>query len=45
LLDSLDAERRAELEQVALAHWDKGRQPGGTYVEEREYLLVTGVRH
>jgi ubiquinone/menaquinone biosynthesis C-methylase UbiE len=44
LLDSLDAERRAELEQVALAHWDKGRQPDGTYVEEREYLLVTGAR-
>jgi ubiquinone/menaquinone biosynthesis C-methylase UbiE len=44
MLDNLDAERRAEFELAARAHWEKGRQPDGTYVDEREYLLVTGTR-
>ena len=44
LLDNLEMERRDEFEQAARAHWDKGPQPDGRYVEEREYLLVIGVR-
>jgi ubiquinone/menaquinone biosynthesis C-methylase UbiE len=44
LLDNLDGERRAEFEQAAREHWEKARQPDGTYVDEREYLLVTGTR-
>jgi ubiquinone/menaquinone biosynthesis C-methylase UbiE len=44
LLDNLPDERRNEFEQVARAHWEKGRQPDGSYLDEREYLLVTGSR-
>jgi ubiquinone/menaquinone biosynthesis C-methylase UbiE len=44
MLDNLDAERRAEFEQVARRHFESGRQPNGSYVDEREYLLVTGTR-
>lgn len=44
ILDNLDDERRAEFEQVARAHYEQGRQPDGSYLEEREYLLVTAVR-
>jgi ubiquinone/menaquinone biosynthesis C-methylase UbiE len=44
LLDNLDDERRAEFEQVARTHYEQGRQPDGSYLEEREYLLVTAVR-
>jgi ubiquinone/menaquinone biosynthesis C-methylase UbiE len=44
LLDNLDGERRAEFEEAARAHWEKARQPDGRYVDEREYLLVTGTR-
>jgi len=44
LLDNLPDERRHEFEQVARAHWEKRRQPDGSYLDEREYLLVTGSR-
>jgi SAM-dependent methyltransferase len=44
MLDNLDDERRAEFEQVARAHFETGRQHDGTYLDEREYLLVTGTR-
>ncbi len=44
MLDNLDPERRAEFEQLARAHFEQGRQPDGSYVDDREYLLVTGTR-
>ncbi len=44
LLDNLEPERRDEFEQAARAHFETGRQPDGSYVDEREYLLVTGTR-
>jgi ubiquinone/menaquinone biosynthesis C-methylase UbiE len=44
MLDNLDPERRAEFEQIAREHFEKGRQPDGSYRDEREYLLVTGTR-
>jgi hypothetical protein len=44
LLDNLDPERRDEFERTARAHFDTGRQPDGSYVDDREYLLVTGAR-
>ena len=44
LLEYLEGEQRAEFERVAREHWEQGRQPDGTYVDEREYLLVTGAR-
>lgn len=44
LLESLDAERRDELERALLDLMRRGEQPDGRVVEEREYLLVTGVR-
>jgi ubiquinone/menaquinone biosynthesis C-methylase UbiE len=44
MLDNLDAEQRGEFERAAREHFDKGRQPDGTYVDDREYLLVTGTR-
>jgi ubiquinone/menaquinone biosynthesis C-methylase UbiE len=44
MLENLDTERRAEFEQAAREHFEKGRQPDGSYVDEREYLLVTGTR-
>ncbi|HEU5214244.1 MAG TPA: class I SAM-dependent methyltransferase [Gaiellaceae bacterium] len=44
MLDNLGPERRAEFEQAAREHFEQGRQPDGRYVDEREYLLVTGER-
>jgi ubiquinone/menaquinone biosynthesis C-methylase UbiE len=44
MLDNLDPDRRAEFEQAAREHWERSRQSDGTYVDEREYLLVTGTR-
>lgn len=44
MLDNLDPERRAEFERTARAHFESGRQPDGTYRDDREYLLVTGSR-
>jgi ubiquinone/menaquinone biosynthesis C-methylase UbiE len=45
MLENLDAERRAEFEQVAREHFEQARQPDGTFLDEREYLLVTGTRY
>ncbi len=45
LLDNLPPERAAELEAAALAHHGTKIQPDGRLVDDREYLLVTGVRH
>jgi ubiquinone/menaquinone biosynthesis C-methylase UbiE len=44
LLDNLDPDRRAELEQVALEHYGRFELPDGRMVDDREYLLVTGIR-
>lgn len=44
MLENLPPERRDDFERVAHEHWEKGRQPDGSYLEEREYLLVTGSR-
>lgn len=44
LFESLDPERRAELEQAARDHFKRFEQPGGRLVEDREYLLVSGIR-
>ena len=44
MLENLPPERRGEFEQVARGHFERGRQADGTYLDEREYLLVTGTR-
>jgi ubiquinone/menaquinone biosynthesis C-methylase UbiE len=44
LLDNLEGDRLAAFERAAREHWEKARRPDGTYVDEREYLLVTGTR-
>jgi ubiquinone/menaquinone biosynthesis C-methylase UbiE len=44
MLENLDTERRVEFEQVAKEHFERGRQPDGSFRDEREYLLVTGTR-
>jgi SAM-dependent methyltransferase len=44
LRDNLEPERREELEQTMLEHFRAQVQPDGRYVDEREYLLVTGRR-
>ena len=44
MLENLDPERREEFEHVARGHFEQGRQPDGSYLDEREYLLVTGTR-
>jgi ubiquinone/menaquinone biosynthesis C-methylase UbiE len=44
LLESLDPERRAELEAAVRGHFGRFEQSDGRLVEDREYLLVTGVR-
>jgi len=44
MLDNLGPEQREEFEQVARAHFERSRQPDGRFVDEREYLLVTGTR-
>ena len=31
-------------ELAAREHFEKGRQPDGSFLDEREYLLVTGAR-
>lgn len=45
LLDNLEPERRAEFEQTMLDHFRTQEQPDGRYVDDREYLLVSAVRH
>jgi SAM-dependent methyltransferase len=44
LLDNLPPDRRAEFEDTALAFYRTKIQPDGRLVDDREYLLVTGVR-
>jgi SAM-dependent methyltransferase len=44
LLDNLDPERRADFEQAMRGLMEKRRQPDGSYLDDREYLLVTGTR-
>jgi ubiquinone/menaquinone biosynthesis C-methylase UbiE len=44
LLENLDPERRSELETAARDHYGRFEQPDGSLVDEREYLLVTGIR-
>jgi len=44
MLDNLDPERRQQCEQAGRAHYEQARQPDGMYLDEREYLLVTGTR-
>lgn len=44
LLDNLPPERRVEFEQTMSGLMQKGTQPDGRFVDEREYLLVTGIR-
>ena len=44
MLDNLDPGHRDDLERAAREHFERGRQPDGRYVDDREYLLVTGTR-
>jgi SAM-dependent methyltransferase len=44
LRDNLEPERREELEQTMLDHFRAQALTDGRYVDEREYLLVTGTR-
>jgi ubiquinone/menaquinone biosynthesis C-methylase UbiE len=44
MLDNLDPERRAEFERAGRELYEQARQADGRYVDEREYLLVTGTR-
>jgi ubiquinone/menaquinone biosynthesis C-methylase UbiE len=44
LLQNTDLERRDELESTVLEHFRKFERPDGKLVEEREYLLVSGIR-
>jgi hypothetical protein len=41
---NLPPERSAELEQTMLGLMRSRVQPDGRYVDNREYLLVTGIR-
>ena len=44
MLENLDAERRAEFDALAREHYEGLRQPDGSFLDERKYLLVTGTR-
>jgi len=44
MLDNLEPERREQFVQIAKEHFETARQPDGSYRDEREYLLVTGIR-
>ncbi len=44
LLENLDPERRDELERTMLDLSRRAEQPDGSVAEDREYLLVSGVR-
>jgi ubiquinone/menaquinone biosynthesis C-methylase UbiE len=44
LLDNLPPERAAEFDAAAREHMSRHVQPDGRFVDEREYLLVTGTR-
>ena len=44
MLDNLDGDRRTAFELAAREHFEQGRQADGRFLDEREYLLVTGIR-
>jgi SAM-dependent methyltransferase len=44
LLDNLPPDRRAEFEQAMRDHFAPSVQPDGRVVDDREYLLVRGIR-
>jgi ubiquinone/menaquinone biosynthesis C-methylase UbiE len=44
LLDNLPPEARERFEQTMLEHFGKSVQPDGRVVDDREYLLISGVR-
>ena len=44
MLDNLEPDRRDVFVLAGREHFEKGRQPDGSYLDEREYLLVTGIR-
>ena len=44
MLDNLDADRRVAFELAGREHFEKGRQADGSFLDAREYLLVTGIR-
>jgi len=44
MLDNLEPDRRDVFVLAAREHFEKGRRPDGSYLDEREYLLVTGIR-
>jgi ubiquinone/menaquinone biosynthesis C-methylase UbiE len=44
MLENLDAERRAVFDALAREHYESLRQPDGSFLDQREYLLVTGTR-
>jgi ubiquinone/menaquinone biosynthesis C-methylase UbiE len=44
MLENLDSDRRTAFELAAREHFEQGRQPDGSYLDEREYLLCTGTR-
>ncbi len=45
LLDNLPPERKAEFIDAGREHYRRHVQPDGRVVDDREYLLVTGIRH
>jgi len=44
LLDNLPLDRRAQFEQTLRDHFAPGIQPDGRVIDDREYLLVRGIR-
>jgi ubiquinone/menaquinone biosynthesis C-methylase UbiE len=44
MLDNLEPDRRDAFALAARERFEKGRQPDGSFLDEREYLLVTGIR-
>jgi SAM-dependent methyltransferase len=44
LLENLDPERRAEYERTMIAYFGEAVQADGRLVDDREYLLVVGIR-
>ena len=44
MLENLDDDRRTAFELAAREHFEQARQPDGRFLDEREYLLVTGTR-
>ena len=45
MLENLDDDRRTTFELAAREHFEKARQPDGSFLDEREYLLVIGTRN